>query len=37
MCREASIQDAEIKQLCEGIIASQSSEIDQMKAIQRRL
>jgi uncharacterized protein (DUF305 family) len=37
MCREASIQDAEIRKLCEGIIASQSSEIDQMKAIQRRL
>jgi uncharacterized protein (DUF305 family) len=37
MCREASIQDAEIRQLCEGIIASQSSEIEQMKAIQRRL
>ena len=37
MCREASIQDAEIKQLCEGIIAGQSSEIDQMKAIQKRL
>lgn len=37
MCREASIRDAEIKQLCEGIIASQSSEIEQMEAIQRRL
>ena len=37
MCREASIQDAEIKQLCEGIIASQSSEIEQMEAIRRRL
>ncbi|HXG81767.1 MAG TPA: DUF305 domain-containing protein [Sphingomicrobium sp.] len=37
MCREASIQDAEIKRLCEGIIASQSAEIEQMKAIQRRL
>jgi hypothetical protein len=37
MCREASVEDPEIKRLCEGIIASQSSEIDQMKAIQRRL
>lgn len=37
MCREASIQDAEIKRLCEGIIASQSSEIEQMKAIRKRL
>ena len=37
MCREAAIHDPEIKRLCEGIIASQSSEIDQMKAIQQRL
>ena len=33
MCREASIDDPKIRQLCEGIIASQTSEIDQMKAI----
>lgn len=33
MCREASIQDPEIKQLCQGIIASQSSEIEQMQAM----
>jgi uncharacterized protein (DUF305 family) len=32
MCEEALIQDAEIKKLCDGIIASQQSEIDQMKA-----
>ena len=37
MCREASIQDPEIVQLCQGIIASQSAEIEQMKAIQQRL
>ena len=37
MCREASVEDVEIKQLCRKIIASQSSEIDQMKAIQQRL
>lgn len=37
MCREAAIDDPEIKRLCEGIIASQSSEIEQMKAIQQRL
>jgi uncharacterized protein (DUF305 family) len=32
MCRKASIQDPEIKQLCEAIVSSQQSEIDQMKA-----
>jgi uncharacterized protein (DUF305 family) len=32
MCEEAPIQDADIRKLCEGIIASQQSEIDQMKA-----
>ncbi|HEY0628213.1 MAG TPA: DUF305 domain-containing protein [Sphingomicrobium sp.] len=37
MCREASIQDPEVKQLCDQIIASQSSEIEQMEAIRRRL
>ena len=37
MCEKASIRDTEIKKLCEGIIASQSSEIDQMKGILDRL
>jgi len=32
MCEEASIQDAEIQELCKTIISSQQKEIDQMKA-----
>ena len=32
MCEHASIQDAEIQALCQTIISSQQSEIDQMKA-----
>jgi uncharacterized protein (DUF305 family) len=32
MCEHASIQDAEIKELCKNIISSQQAEIDQMKA-----
>ena len=32
LCRQASISDAEIKELCQRIIASQRKEIDQMKA-----
>jgi uncharacterized protein (DUF305 family) len=32
MCEQAPIQDAEIKTLCQSIIASQQDEIDQMKA-----
>lgn len=32
MCEQASIQDAEIKGLCENIISSQQAEIDQMRA-----
>ena len=32
MCEQASIEDAEIKQLCKTIISSQQQEIDQMKA-----
>ncbi|HSE42428.1 MAG TPA: DUF305 domain-containing protein [Acidobacteriota bacterium] len=32
MCKEAPIQDVEIKELCRNIISSQQSEIDQMKA-----
>lgn len=37
MCREASIQDPEIRRLCGEIVASQQSEIDQMKAMLDRL
>jgi uncharacterized protein (DUF305 family) len=32
MCEQASIEDAEIKELCQNIISSQQVEIDQMKA-----
>ena len=32
MCKQASIQDSEIQQLCNTIISSQQQEIDQMKA-----
>jgi hypothetical protein len=31
MCEKASIQDVEIKELCDGIISGQQGEIDQMK------
>ena len=37
MCRQAPIQDPEIKALCQSIISSQQSEIDQMKDILERL
>jgi len=37
MCNQAPLKDAEIRQLCQGILASQQHEIDQMKAILRRL
>jgi hypothetical protein len=37
MCEQASITDPEILSLCESIISSQQSEIDQMKAILARL
>lgn len=36
MCREADLSDSEIRTLCESIIRSQQSEIDQMKAILAR-
>lgn len=36
MCHEAPIEDPEIEKLCEGIVASQSREIDQMKAMLER-
>ncbi len=37
MCKEAPLEDAKIKELCQAIISSQQSEIDQMKAILKRL
>ena len=37
MCEQAAITDPEIKSLCGRIIKSQAEEIDQMKAIRRRL
>ena len=37
MCKKASINDPEIKKLCESIISSQKSEIDQMNKILDRL
>ena len=36
MCRESDLTDPEIVKLCEGIIKSQSEEIEQMKAILAR-
>jgi uncharacterized protein (DUF305 family) len=37
MCQEASIQDQEIRTLCNNIISGQQAEIDQMKTILARL
>lgn len=37
MCREANLQDAEVKRLCGEIIKSQREEIDEMKMILQRL
>ena len=37
MCEEAPLQDAEIKALCNAIVSSQRTEIDQMKAKLRAL
>jgi uncharacterized protein (DUF305 family) len=37
MCGQAPVDDEEIKSLCQNIIRSQQSEIDQMKAILSRL
>ena len=37
MCREAAIQDQEIRRLCQNIEAGQQAEIDQMKAMLERL
>lgn len=37
MCRQSTISDPEIQQLCQEIIESQQQEIDQMNAIMERL
>lgn len=37
MCQRAAIQDPEIKDLCQSIVSSQQSEIDQMKGILEKL
>ena len=37
MCGQAPVEDEEVKSLCQNIIRSQQSEIDQMKAILARL
>ena len=37
MCSRAQIRDAEIKNLCAQIVRSQTDEINQMKAIMKRL
>lgn len=37
MCDQATIADAELKKLCDGIAKGQQQEIDQMKAILARL
>lgn len=37
MCQQASIQDPQIKSLCQAIVSSQQSEIDEMKAILARM
>jgi uncharacterized protein (DUF305 family) len=37
MCQNASLQDAEISELCKAIVSSQQQEIDQMTAKLRRL
>jgi uncharacterized protein (DUF305 family) len=37
MCEKAPVQDDEIKTLCQNILRSQQSEIEQMKAIMARM
>jgi uncharacterized protein (DUF305 family) len=37
MCEKATLRDPEVRRLCGGIIKSQRSEIDEMKAILQRL
>jgi peptidoglycan/LPS O-acetylase OafA/YrhL len=36
MCQEANINSTAVKELCKGIVASQQTEIDQMKALLER-
>jgi uncharacterized protein (DUF305 family) len=36
MCREASLQSEQVRQLCQAIISSQQQEIDQMNAMLRQ-
>lgn len=37
MCEQATIQDPELKELCDAILANQQAEIDQMKEILARI
>ena len=37
MCNQANIKDKELSELCRAIVASQQQEIEQMKAILKRL
>lgn len=37
MCQQATLQDAELLRLCDGIVRGQQTEIDQMKAKLREL
>jgi uncharacterized protein (DUF305 family) len=37
MCEKAPVADAEIQELCQGVISGQQAEIEQMKAILRRI
>ncbi|HEY0157898.1 MAG TPA: DUF305 domain-containing protein [Thermoanaerobaculia bacterium] len=37
MCQQATLQDPELKVLCDGIVRGQQQEIDQLNAILRRL
>jgi len=37
MCREARLEDPEVQELCDSIVQSQQTEIDQMERILKRL
>ncbi len=37
MCRQATLQDPELVRLCDGIVRGQQQEIDQLKAVLKRL
>lgn len=37
MCTQASISDPEVRDLCKNIVSSQQREIDQMKAVLKRM